>query len=331
MIHTSALSGLGIAGQNITLSGKYGVDIFFVISGFTIAKTYLESASYKAYLTQRLFRILPLYWGVLIFAFAATTGSVDPNTPNGSAESTIGLYELTLNLFLVGYFDYPTVNSVLGVEWTIPIEVTWYIALPLLLPLLSRLKSLVPLILALAIFVVIAGYLSKAVYGTSAPIRFSPLAHGHWFFIGVFAYFARLRSNSKLFSSSLSLYAVSCTMVFILPISMSGKGEILAIGTAILIANVSNQKAPLICDFLSQKLFLFLGTISYSLYLLHPVAIGLLRQIGLQLDTKFLQFSVTLSVTIVLSVITYQLIEHPTNKLGRYVSKHLTSGKSLPA
>ena len=60
VIHTGAFVDFGIIGSAITYSGKYGVDIFFAISGFTIAKTYAEASSYKSYLGRRLFRILPL-------------------------------------------------------------------------------------------------------------------------------------------------------------------------------------------------------------------------------------------------------------------------------
>lgn len=40
IIHTGAFTGFGSMGSALTGLGKYGVDIFFVISGFTVAKTF---------------------------------------------------------------------------------------------------------------------------------------------------------------------------------------------------------------------------------------------------------------------------------------------------
>ena len=65
MIHTGAFADFGTMGQAITSAGKYGVDIFFVISGFTIAKTFTEAKDYRSYLTRRVMRILPLYWFII--------------------------------------------------------------------------------------------------------------------------------------------------------------------------------------------------------------------------------------------------------------------------
>lgn len=58
VIHTGAFRDFGQWGQAVTDAGKYGVDIFFVISGFTIAKTFNESRDYKSYLVRRMVRIV---------------------------------------------------------------------------------------------------------------------------------------------------------------------------------------------------------------------------------------------------------------------------------
>lgn len=49
-IHTAAFRDFGWLGETVTNSGKYGVQIFFVISGFTIARTYQSARSYRQYL-----------------------------------------------------------------------------------------------------------------------------------------------------------------------------------------------------------------------------------------------------------------------------------------
>lgn len=49
------------------LSGGYGVDLFFIISGFLIYITTGENDSWKAFLIKRVFRIFPLYWLTFFF------------------------------------------------------------------------------------------------------------------------------------------------------------------------------------------------------------------------------------------------------------------------
>ena len=49
VIHTAAFSSLGAIGDNITRCGKYGVEIFFVISGFSIAVTFMRAPNYQSF------------------------------------------------------------------------------------------------------------------------------------------------------------------------------------------------------------------------------------------------------------------------------------------
>jgi len=48
VMHTGAFSAFGPIGEAVTSAGKYGVDVFFVISGFTVAKTFTEARDYRA-------------------------------------------------------------------------------------------------------------------------------------------------------------------------------------------------------------------------------------------------------------------------------------------
>lgn len=70
---------------------------------------------------------------------------------------------------------------------------------------------------------------------------------------------------------------------------------------------------------------LFLGSISYSIYLLHPLVIEtVLAFPALAAIAGFGHFAVVAVLTIAASVVTYSAIEHPSNSLG----KRLFSGKA---
>lgn len=72
VIHTGAFTAFGYVGNNITQAGKYGVEIFFVISGFSIAVTFTKAANYQTFIVRRAFRIVPLYVFVIFAVFMLT-------------------------------------------------------------------------------------------------------------------------------------------------------------------------------------------------------------------------------------------------------------------
>src|SRR5208282_580963 len=57
------------AGLDLPLAfGSFGVDIFFVVSGFIIA--YIGTKSPQSFLLRRLIRIAPFYWSASLFVFS---------------------------------------------------------------------------------------------------------------------------------------------------------------------------------------------------------------------------------------------------------------------
>jgi peptidoglycan/LPS O-acetylase OafA/YrhL len=59
-----------LAAQFVDL-GRFGVDVFFVIAGFSVMTSYAACPDFRTYLIQRLLRIAPLYWCVTGAVFAA--------------------------------------------------------------------------------------------------------------------------------------------------------------------------------------------------------------------------------------------------------------------
>jgi peptidoglycan/LPS O-acetylase OafA/YrhL len=62
---------------------------------------------------------------------------------------------------------------------------------------------------------------------------------------------------------------------------------------------------------------LFLGSISYSLYLWHFIVISVLKTYDLTATSHLLNFISVYGITLVLSAITYLIIEKPSNNFGR--------------
>ncbi len=116
------------AGTTIAYSLSWGVPVFFVLSGFLIYLPFAEALAGRRpmpdtarYLWRRAWRVLPGYWLVLVvFGTLAHPGTLW--TPVGVVR-----YFLLLQLF-----DYQTIYHVLGTAWTLALEMSFYLALPVL-------------------------------------------------------------------------------------------------------------------------------------------------------------------------------------------------------
>ena len=318
VIHTGAFSGWGSVGDAITSAGKYGVDVFFVVSGFTIAKTIADAQDYRSYLMRRLFRIVPLYWATITFAFLLASFGLVVSTWMTEFAVAPDLRNLLMHFAFVSFLDYRVANSLIGVEWTIPVEVFWYIFLPFLLPFAQGIWRLILMCLGLLLVAVVIGLIAKQVLGTTLPVRWSPIAYAHYFLIGSFAYSMRWRLQaSDGRSPALACWLAVFIAILCLVLNFPGRGELLSLMVAVLLASLTPSGAKGINSILTWRPLLFVGSISYSVYLLHMISIALLRGVGIEPKIGLVNFLVVYILTLVLSALTYRLIERPSNEFGR--------------
>lgn len=106
-----------------------GVQLFFVLSGFLIAKSYgtkpLESfKSYRKYFYQRIMRIMPLYWLLVTLYY------LDPAFGNFKFSA--------LHYLLLHGFSSTHSLEVIAQAWSLTVEMTFYILAPFLLVLLEK-------------------------------------------------------------------------------------------------------------------------------------------------------------------------------------------------
>jgi peptidoglycan/LPS O-acetylase OafA/YrhL len=120
--------------------GTVGVSIFFAISGFLVAASWLRDPRLRAYAARRALRLLPgLYVAVVLTAFVlgpiASSRSVGEylTDPGGYAYVVRNWLLYTVGGTLPGVFDHNLVaGAVNGSLWTIPIEAACYVAVAVL-------------------------------------------------------------------------------------------------------------------------------------------------------------------------------------------------------
>ncbi len=135
------------------LSGQVGVDIFFVISGFLIYRSFERSHSIGKYLKARFLRIWPLLGlfilsSAFIFGPMFTTLSREEYFASDFKSYLLNLVFISSDNRLPGVFANHINKSANGSIWTLEYEVLCYILVIFLVPLLKKHKKLIFAVIA---------------------------------------------------------------------------------------------------------------------------------------------------------------------------------------
>ncbi|MEO9934925.1 acyltransferase family protein [Rhodopirellula bahusiensis] len=320
-VHTGAFNDLGSIGTQMSSAGKFGVQVFLVISGFTIASTFLARQDYVEFIIRRLFRILPLYFFMLSLSIAMIAfGLVATPYWMERFGSQPNSYNYIMHLTLLSPFDYTVANSLLNVEWSIPVEVWWYVALPFLITRASNPRTIA---ITLAGLLALSGF-TRGIFGVldlSHAAKWFPTTYGAYFLLGLVSYHLRKIIDQTSAQKRLKLYTIGWLLFASAIIFDTGiQSVLIGVGTMLIIGYRSGtavSRSPL-----ESSLFLFLGSISFSVYLWHMVVIWSLEKFQIYeiLDYSFLRFLVVTAITVALSTLTYRLVEAPSNSLGRVIA-----------
>jgi peptidoglycan/LPS O-acetylase OafA/YrhL len=296
--------------------GQIGVMLFFVISGFIIPASLRAGGSQARFWLRRFFRLFPLYWTSIALTWLLTwlTG----RTACGVTLEQHGVWLVNLTM-LQGFLGQP---HVLGVFWTLHMELMIYLACSVLfaLRLLERPDRL--LWLALAIYVVDGAVLRPLVQGKPFYLR------GRMFFILAPLVGAALETwtSGKISGKALAwlIGSLLAGMVTIFTMNAAfcsgpdGKLDPWQLLAPWLVAYVGFGLLVLGRKRFSPAALAWAGRISYSVYLLHPLVLMLLMPARLP---GWLFLPCLLGGSLVVSDWTFRLVEDPGMRLGRYLEK----------
>jgi peptidoglycan/LPS O-acetylase OafA/YrhL len=236
-------------------AGEFGVELFFVISGFVITMTLDRSKTASDFLVARFSRLYPAYWtGVLLTSAVLALAGGPFDAPSA--------HQVGFNLtMLQEFFHVPSVD---GVYWTLEVELLFYaLALAVFTTgFMRRLEK--PLLAWLLLAAVFASPLWHS-YVDDLPFagalaRLLILQFAPFFAMGVVFHRIYRHEGSRAWNYGL--------IGFALAIVLSSAPPYMAL--------VTLAACVLFCmlvrgglGFLRLRPLVFLGTISYSLYLVH--------------------------------------------------------------
>ena len=240
--------------------GVTGVDIFFMISGFVIFLTIHKVKKWQEFAIFRFARLYPTYWACM-FLTIIFISIYDPESINP--------VQILVNLTMFPVLF--NVEDLEGSYWTLAIELTFYLWI-LLIYLTKSIQHTVPIgffcIIGIILFHWFAPYY-PGVY-RYAVMKVQLLNHFPLFFSGILFYNLKFGSFSL---KTLALIFFSMAASFYLHdkggrtmyITTALEHDIIIVFYHIVFALFVYGKLT----FLIRAPLLFLGKVSYSLYLLH--------------------------------------------------------------
>ncbi|HHF3826804.1 TPA: acyltransferase family protein [Haemophilus influenzae] len=323
--------------ENWLSGGFLGVDIFFVISGFLITGIIIteiqqNSFSLKQFYTRRIKRIYPAFiTAMALVSFIASVIFIYNDF--NQLRKTIELATAFLSNFYLGltqgYFDLSAnENPVLHI-WSLAVEEQYYLIFPLILILAYKkfreikalfIITLILFFILLATSFIPANFYKEVLHQPNiyylSNLRFPELLVG-----SLLAIYHNLSNKVQLSKQVNNILAILSTLLLFSCLFLMNNNIAYIPGitlilpcifTALIIHTTSQNNIVKLC--LSNKAIVFIGKISYSLYLYHWIFIALAYYITGEKQINNQSIAIVTVLTIIFSVLSYYLIEQPIRK-----------------
>jgi peptidoglycan/LPS O-acetylase OafA/YrhL len=337
-------------GMWLAEAGNFCVQMFFAVSGFSIALAWDRSngpwpVRARKFWVRRILRIAPLYWLATGFYVAWLGFGAREFAPAG-----INRIEIALNLlFLHGW--YPTaINSVVPGGWSIGVEMMFYAIFPLLASQLTTRGRLMGLFAVTMAIAWASHYFSATLYGPGIS-RLQLLFFYYWFpnqmavfGLGLLAWriWHDTVQSGKLHRTAARRLAI-LSGISLLLVARFGAGEFshIVFGAA----SAALAVGGLAADFAPQgwaRGLAFIGRMSFSFYLNHFWVLTLVRPL---IDPIFPSMPdqpwgqilrwlglclLAATGTTIASLATYRWIEQPGIELARYLTRTTAATGEVP-
>jgi peptidoglycan/LPS O-acetylase OafA/YrhL len=328
MVVVTHFASLSAANYHYFHPGLLGVDIFFVLSGFLITSILLQefetshSINLKRFYVRRFLRLMPAYWACVLFMHFVGPRWLGPWEAEHAGSNG------TLFFALIYMTNWQEVSGhyvgVFNHLWSLAVEEQFYLIwAPLFLALLLKMKSRVSiagatLSLIILLFVsfemkiglgtVSEGYLYAATDCRLIPLLLGALASMAFLWKSLPAKFVASRWFDLLAFTSF-LAAPVLASRFRTPFTSTYQVvPWFGLAWAIIILWMVTRRRTFVHSALSFPPLLWVGRISYGLYLWHYFFVGFVRDQPWPLSAKL---AVGLALSFVVTTCSYYLLERP--------------------
>ena len=249
--------------------GRYGVQLFFIISGFVIAMTLEKCKSFWDFMLRRWLRLFPaMLVGSLIILVTAPLFTARPYGVPHLQDLIPGLTFIEPEFFRL-FFD-KNQGILEGLFWTLFVEMKFYILAGLMYFSIGS-KKMIAVLIAM-FFSSIALEFASPHLSTALADQLHTLyhylnwAHYGWFAAGALFYQYYVSKNMRVWFAALMVALIAARSLGGLPT----KSMIYA--SAMVFTFAFSMFNPTVQKILSNKVLVFIGFISYPLYLVHEQA-----------------------------------------------------------
>jgi peptidoglycan/LPS O-acetylase OafA/YrhL len=316
------------------MGGFVGVDVFFVISGFLISSVILRDIeesrfSLAAFYERRIRRIIP---ALVVMMFVTTLFCAFYQLPaqvEDTAKSLLAATYSVSNIYFLlttNYFSTSDAKPFLP-TWSLAVEEQFYIFFPLFLLLIRRMfpGRLKTAILGVAAVSFVVSVWSVFAFPTAT--FYLPFARAWELLLGTMLaldVFPRIESavGRNLTAAAGLTGILVCAYFYSDKVPFPGLAALApCLGAAFIIA-AGETGTSVVGRLLSLKPVVFIGLISYSLYLWHVPLIIFQRLTLLQIPhaPDRIQKGTTVLVAVVLATLSWKFVETPFRK-GRWILK----------
>lgn len=344
LVHASgSVTPTSPALQSLMSAGARGVQLFYIVSALTLCMSWESRSSQEAspirnYLLRRFFRIAPMFYFAILF-YVGLYGLLPRYwAPNGVE----WWYIPRTALFLHGVHP-ETITSVVPGGWSIAVEMTFYLALPLLL-LHKSAKSL----LLFFLFSVVLYVISKAFFENLFHESYPP---SQQYLVSSFSYLSFF-GQLPVFAIGLIAYAIFRSKVYLRPFVFFGNvfflsclllsflmlgDNILRVLLHYIVLSLAFALFALTLACYPTRLFvnkpiIQLGKISFSMYLTHFAVLHFYSTSGVAElfrsgdVASVLYFLCVVTTTAGLSYGFFVAVEQPGILLGKRIVERLECG-----
>lgn len=303
--------------------GRFGVILFFVISGYVIPFSFPARNPIRGFIISRLFRLYPLFWASLTAAIIVRF----------YAGHHVSIYDIFANITMIP--DLLLSHRILDVYWTLAYEIIFYTIVAAIYALFGPLNLATArqgalFCASVSIAISMAQIFGQTIAGGDKIILISFMFLGSvirknqinlnrifdiWLFLviitiiigiilrGYIHYVIFVYGNDVRFENFNSIIVTHCLAIFIFIGALSW------------------------FDKFNSPSLIYMGYISYSLYITHPILMEIFSILNFDqiMIRNGLYIPILFTSTIALSAITYHFIERPFIRMGKSMNQSIAN------